>query len=75
MVAREFDGFDDGYGDYGDGSEEENPAEEDGKPMFGSLVGEAGEMLMEDEAKNQRQARRNLRIRGLLKGRRDTTIE
>ena len=22
MVAREFDGFDDGYGDYGDGSEE-----------------------------------------------------
>jgi len=75
MVAREFDGFDDGYGDYGDGSEEENPAEEDGKPMFGSLVGEAGEMLMEDEAKNQRQARRNLRIRGLLKGRRDTTVE
>ena len=24
---------------------QENPAEEDGKPMFGSLVGEAGETL------------------------------
>ena len=32
---------------------QENPAEEDGKPMFGSLVGEAGECLLSIRGVNQ----------------------
>ncbi|CAK9056128.1 Terminal nucleotidyltransferase 4A (DNA polymerase sigma) (LAK-1) (Non-canonical poly(A) RNA polymerase PAPD7) (PAP-associated domain-containing protein 7) (TRAMP-like complex polyadenylate polymerase) (Terminal guanylyltransferase) (Terminal uridylyltransferase 5) (TUTase 5) (Topoisomerase-related function protein 4-1) (TRF4-1) [Durusdinium trenchii] len=64
-----FDAFDDGYGVFDeDGGEAEDPQE-----GFSSLVDGANEILMEDQARNERQARRNVRIRGLLKTFRDSS--
>jgi len=67
----DFERLNDGdFGDFSDGGSAQEA--EDPEEGFSNLVDDANAILLEDTARNERQAKRNLRIRGLLKTWRDS---